>query len=674
MVDSAVLDTYSPSAVTARPDTRGCSIATGFVKPKGIGADYFTGDLVSTASALKSNFHYLWIRDLYGYDEDTDPNYTTTYRPPTLVEVHAYNLLNQGWTPASIAKFFNELAVYPSNADVPYFGLVVDTNSAANPPPMLYDAEVLTTYPFPQGAPRGNYFISLNNIGNNRYTSAVQPFIELNTRLGLTLDAELLPESAANSQPISYNYALTSSTAFIGRVFYVGELYGEDYASASTSANTSPSWANAVFFSRVVETFDESSSLSLVLEKKVTDNANPYRCMSTLTPTDENFQPTPTDGGVIFVSGVDKILSVHSTRQSVIIVGTNGVWEIIPQDGFSPSTFTLNKILEVPISSTKGVVEAEDIIMIPTDAGIYSLQYDGDSRRTIASSVSDGNIRNWYAPRSSWIQAGVYDSVSREIRWLLYPPASDYVEDDIVEISQEELTLDLRLGSFATNTYPNVTVKCAEGSNFYWKGGMGTSSAVPLLSTYARLGRPYSIGDVGSSIDSKRNLVFIKLVGCLPEGGDVVVYEPHKGVFSDYGISYSSFMVTNPVTLGDTIRRKDIPYIWTHFYRSEDGFEDDGSGDWIPTNPSGCLMSARWDFSDSAASGKWTTPRQVYRYNNDYMPEDINDSFDYGFNIITTKNNLTGSGKAISLKFESDGNKDLQLIGFGAEIAVNGAV
>ena len=130
-------------------------------------------------------------------------------------------------------------------------------------------------------------------------------------------------------------------------------------------------------------------------------------------------------------------------------------------------------------------------------------------------------------------------------------------------------------------------------------------------------------------------------------------------------------MVTNPVTMDDTIHTKNFGEVWTHFYRTENGFEEDETGDWIPTNQSGCMLSGRFDFSDSENSGKWTTPYEAYRYQRDYLPEDIDDPFDYGHYIITTKHSIPGQGLALSLKFESEEGKDFQLIGWGAYVQVN---
>lgn len=54
-------------------------------------------------------------RDLIGIPDET---VSIDHRPTSLSDKHEYNLHNQGWSTANIAKTFTDISVYPSNADI----------------------------------------------------------------------------------------------------------------------------------------------------------------------------------------------------------------------------------------------------------------------------------------------------------------------------------------------------------------------------------------------------------------------------------------------------------------------------------------------------------------------------------------------------------------------------
>jgi hypothetical protein len=100
-----------------------------------------------------------------------------------------------------------------------------------------------------------------------------------------------------------------------------------------------------------------------------------------------------------------------------------------------------------------------------------------------------------------------------------------------------------------------------------------------------------------------------------------------------------------------------------HFKRTETGFTNSG-GSLVPVGASSCLVQAQWDFANSANSGKWGTPFQTYRLTRAYMPVDVNDTFDYGHAVITTKNRVRGSGRAFSMKLYTEAGKDCHIYGW----------
>jgi hypothetical protein len=114
------------------------------------------------------------------------------------------------------------------------------------------------------------------------------------------------------------------------------------------------------------------------------------------------------------------------------------------------------------------------------------------------------------------------------------------------------------------------------------------------------------------------------------------------------------------------MRKKQVPYIFFYFNRTEDGYELSGN-DLILSNQSSCLVQAQWNWADSANSGKWGDQFQAYKLLRNYIPTGVNDPFDYGDSVIVTKNKLRGSGKTLSLKIQSSAGKDMKILGWGLE-------
>ena len=112
------------------------------------------------------------------------------------------------------------------------------------------------------------------------------------------------------------------------------------------------------------------------------------------------------------------------------------------------------------------------------------------------------------------------------------------------------------------------------------------------------------------------------------------------------------------------MRRKQIPYIFFYFNRTEDGYELDGT-DLILSNQSSCLVQSQWNWANSANSGKWGDQFQAYRLLRNYIPTGVSDPFDYGDSVIVTKNKLRGSGKCLSLKIQSVAGKAMDILGWG---------
>jgi hypothetical protein len=148
------------------------------------------------------------------------------------------------------------------------------------------------------------------------------------------------------------------------------------------------------------------------------------------------------------------------------------------------------------------------------------------------------------------------------------------------------------------------------------------------------------------------------------------------------GVDSPAFLLTGYIGNGDMHRQKQVPYIYFHFLRTENGFTDTGD-DLTPTNQSSCIVQAQWDWCNSATSGKWgkntNLPEEVgkpkgfqaYRYRRRYMPTGASDTYDYGTATIVSRNKLRGRGRVVSFLISSEPAKDLQLLGWSMTIGSN---
>jgi hypothetical protein len=85
---------------------------------------------------------------------------------------------------------------------------------------------------------------------------------------------------------------------------------------------------------------------------------------------------------------------------------------------------------------------------------------------------------------------------------------------------------------------------------------------------------------------------------------------------------------------------------------------------------SSCVGQAQWEWCTTADSNRWGAEFQAYRYRHNYIVSE-DGTLSYGYSVITTRNKIRGNGRALSLKFRSEENKDLQLLGWNIELGVN---
>lgn len=564
------------------------------------------------------------VRDIWGVEEV--PSLAVDERPASLSDTHEYNLLNQGWTSSNYGP---SGGVYVSNADIMQYGKDASDNFSRS----WLDKQFFGTTP----APKGKFIIDAFSRGASRRDKS-------------GVGTLVLDEDASRPSTVA---------SYAGRVFYSG------MTSDTTSADSqSPSYSGTIFFSRIVDSLNK-------LEQ----------CYQEADPTSEHVSDLlPTDGGTINIPEAANIYKLIANQTSLVVLAENGVWEITGPDGvFAADDFSISQITNAGALNAESVVNAEGVIMYWGEGGIYVLVPNNVTGRLQAQNLTETTIQTYYNDIPSLAKLyckGTYDSSSKQVRWL-YNDKDSYNGNTGQYNYNRELVYDVVLQAFYT-----TTIKDLENNSPYIAAYVPVSdfligdvveNVVVNGEQVVVDGEPLQITTTGRlNTDSKTKYLAVKpgasysFTLSLYKDSDFVDWKADDGT----GTDAVGYVVGGYELFSDSQRKKYLPYITTHFKRTETGFSDDGTGNLTPINPSGCTLQAQWDFANSASSGKWSRDMQAYRLGRSYIPSGENDLFDYGQVMVTTKTRLRGSGRALSLKFSTQAGKNMHLYGWGMDVEV----
>lgn len=621
----------------------------------------------SSAGTITETTDILYIRDLFGVEDviggvDLKELSNVEVRPTTNPDPHLYNLRNQTWAiprrngntetlTDPINAFFGNAAKYPSNADtvIPY--LHADPNDTDNRTiDRFFPEELKENPPGTSRSPIGYFIIDAMERGASRIVEEAA----LRTRYSLSYSVSTLPVDKTPGGP-------SVVAEFSGRVWFGGfsaELEGGDAKS--------PRMSSYLLFSRLVE-----------------DSSDINKCYQSGDPT-TNITPDiiDTDGGFLRIDGAYGIQKLISAGNSLLVVASNGVWRIYGgnDSGFTSTSYVVSKISDNGCRGKGSIVPVENTVVFWGDDGIYHVKPNefGDWD---AQSVTQTTIQSLYDDidiEDKNLSQGYYDKFERKIRWIYRNRIGSSEE-------VRELIFDINLAAFYTNTIKEIlatsipkVVSIFEREPFKLVTGISniTSNADNVTSN---TGADNVIITVGNRTTVTRQLGYVILTSVSPvvkftlglyRNDDYLDFKSVDNV----GADAAAFLTTGYITAGDTQRYKQVPYLTTHFRRTETGFEDDGSGGIIASNQSSCMVQAQWEWANSENSGRWGREFQAYRYKRHYIPSDVSDSYDYGFSVITSKSKLRGKGKSLSMKFSTEAGKDLHLYGWALLLGVTGNV
>jgi len=611
------------------------------------------------------------VRDLWGVSDGL----SVEERPAILSVEHSYNLVNQGWAdtiqttcgagvttpkrrrffavaldaiqelpvftpavanayvlPTAISCTFTVLGKYPSNADIWSLGKMGDSTDAANYE--KYDPNTMVRNSVDNvEVSKGHFIIDAFNRGASR-------------RILLGNSSLLLDQESGR---------LSTVASFAGRVFYSGVN-----SNATEVDAKSPNLSNYIFFSQVVTAPDKLG-----------------KCYQEADPTSPNISDIiDTDGGAIQIPEATRIIKIIATQSSLLVFAENGIWEVFGDtNGFVATSYQASKISSTGCSSPKSVVEAVGTVFAWTKAGIYILSPDPSTGRYKGENLSLLSIQTFYNNISDVAKnnaRGFYDERENTIRWL-YNDSSTYSSTSYVTRFNSELVLDLTLQAFYPQSFSATSPYIADYVDIPSYTASTVDEAV-YVGTDAVLVVADAVIVPNTVLESRvTQFSFLTVVGT-----SFTMSKYNNSSFMDWftydgvGVDYLSYLVTGYEVFSDIIRTKQVPYVWFYFKKTEDGFTTDISGNLQIDNPSACLVKAKWNWTDSAASGQWGSQFQAYRFVRNYIPSGAEDVFDNGLEVIVTKNKLRGSGRSLSLLVQSESGKDMKLLGW-AVMAATGA-
>lgn len=610
---------------------------------------------------------FIKTRDQWGVEDifngrDLYSSSGLSIRPSSASAEHRYNLRNQTWalpresgTSSSrskvdpISNFVGGGDGFPSNSDNLTYALYANANDEDNRTgDQFYRKDLINNPPGSFPAPRGYFVIDALERGSSRLEE-VGKLYQDNSSLTYTISS--LPTDRTPG-------GATCVAEYSGRVWYAGFQ-----GTVVDGDGRSPSLSSYVFYSQLVQ-----------------DPSQIAQCYQEGDPTSkENPDLLDTDGGFIRVDGAYNIQDLVSVGVGILVIAENGVWMISGGSdyGFSANNNMRRKISERGIQSPGSSVQVDNSVFFWADDAIYRLGPDqfGDYQ---AENLTQNTIQSFYGdidPVDKFYAQGSYDSYDRKVRWVYKNRLGE-------EDSARELIFDLNLGAFYTHTIGTLA-----DSTFPRVAGLVEVPPFRLNEEETDVindGEPVVndgeqvTQEVSTRGSTTRELAYVVLLSANPVRYSFGLYNDIS--FRDWqsvdgeGVDAPAYLVTGYMSGGDFLRYKQVPYVQFFFTRTESGFEDDGTGNLFPLNPSGCLVQAQWEWANSANSNRWGREFQAYRYRRLYMPTGPQDSFDNGFEVLSTKNKLRGKGKALSLKIQTEPDKDCRLLGWSMIVGSNGNV
>lgn len=394
------------------------------------------------------------------------------------------------------------------------------------------------------------------------------------------------------------------TVAFLnGRVFYAG------YDDAT--------WASKILFTQVIERDEQLG-----------------HCYQINDPTsDEIADVYPSDGGVINVPEITRILRLWPFRDQLLILATNGVWVLSGTAGapFSATAYAVSRVSNIGALSAMSSVDVKGLPIWWGEDGIYALEFDPNYNSSKIKNLAEDTIKSFYLSIPEYNRSqvkGCYDRYNDVVLWV-YNGDTDLSPDSRF-MYNHVLCLNSRTGAFYPWTLTTSTTRpqVVQGILYVEDKSRAASPLVKFPITYS--GTVLNFAEVTST-------------GYL----DWESYADDSGYPADVQ-DYSSYLISGYRVDGQGIKKFQTNHFYIYLKR-----ETDGSG----------YVQGIYQFSDSGNSGKWSTPQQIYNASVTRGRDD--------HSIKVARVKLRGSGQSLQIRIVSESGKPFSIIGWGFNESAN---
>lgn len=594
-------------------------------------------------------------------------------RQDYLSGAHMYNLANQGW-PATGTDAL-------SSGDTLITQAEATCSFASDPDDGIVTREAIDyTHEKTATSPDGSFFPTVFdpfNIyqagGGNRVLEqkAYSPFLFFNDYTGNTPAprGRLIKEAFYNRR---YAQGDIKNPADSLKPDLVAAVNLDEIESSATRPETAAFYAGRVWYAGLS---GQGYSSNIYFSQIILDDIKKAgKCYQEADPTAEEINElVATDGGVISLEDVGKIYRIRQVGPSLVVIASNGIWTISGDGEFSsfnPTAYSLRKITDNGAVNEKSVVFARDAIYYWGDTAIYRVALD-QAGVLVSQDITASTIKSFYQALSITTKQNsfsVFDEGANKILWFYGDTDDTSFTSVVTKVYNKVLYYDVTLGVFGKYTIgisPNNLPVSAIS--------VDALSIVSFVEEVTDLGEV--VADLGEDVTDTVDVVLsdassIKLMTIIGDAlsGYQFRFSEFSGInFLDWENNFTSFMETGFDSAGDIISKaKKAPIVQVHLERTEDGYEanPEAPDEFIYTNPSGCLVSYKWDWGEV-----FTNQFQAYRLLKNYTPSGVGDTFDYDRSIVSSRNRLRGRGTSLGFRFESEQGKDMRLLGYALVIS-----
>lgn len=617
------------------------------------------------------------VMEIRDFDAIDEPGVEADFRPKVLTPDHKYNLRNNGW-PLQATVNRNQRGsrgVLLKQDPIDFTALMT-----GNPPDNAQAESPEEALEIQQAGPDPGTYPSLANIFHAAKAAAADDAEVIGSYSPFELEKLALGNTPAPNGHFILNLFSKDRT---GVSNITGLSTGLEFTDKRPSVVAF--YAGRVWYAGIP---DKNFTGDIYFSQSLTDIENAGKCFQEQDPTAEDLNALlATDGGRIHIADMGRVYGAKQLGQDLIFISSTGVYAISGSSGgnFQADDFTVRKITDQGAIGKESIIEAEGSLFWWAEGGIWNMSGSQITEELQVNRITKDTIQTLYddiKPGPRAYVRGFYDNFAKKIYWF-FNDTNTYDAINFRFSYNRALVLDLTLGAFYTYTIQDIDVDTpfiagmtqktpGSESIIAYNVVQGTDNVIQ--------GGDNVVQDIAFEIFADVKLKLLTFVENVDGTYSYTFSEFKSREFVDWeawdlvkngpfstGANYNSVIQTGWNDLGDPIRSKYISHVTSFFNVTEDGYELDDDLDIIFSNQSGATIQVRWEYTDTDV-GKWTAKHQAYRLFRAFIPEDVNDPFDYGYLIVRNKLRMRGQGHAFSIRYESVPGKDMQLIGFAVNV------